>query len=142
MKKIIIITFFLALIFNTAVAERLSISSNQANIRSGPGSKNKILWKVEKYHPIETISKKGNWYHFKDFENDEGYVHKSVLSKTKTIITKNKLSNIRSGPGGKNKIIFTVEKGIPFKILKKKGKWLKIKHHDGDEGWIHKSLVW
>jgi len=51
-------------------------------------------------------------------------------------------ANIRSGPGTKNKILFSVDKGIPFKILKKKGKWIHIQHADGDKGWIHKSLVW
>jgi SH3-like domain-containing protein len=36
----------------------------------------------------------------------------------------------------------TVEDGVPFRILRKKGRWIHIEHADGDRGWIHDSLVW
>jgi SH3-like domain-containing protein len=31
---------------------------------------------------------------------------------------------------------------VPFKVLKKEGEWIRIVHADGDEGWIHRNLVW
>jgi len=73
---------------------------------------------------------------------DEGWIHESLVNKTPTVITKSDRCNVRSGPGTKNKILFAVDKGIPFKILKRKGKWIHIEHADGDKGWIHKALVW
>ena len=125
-----------------AMAERLAIVASVANIRSGPGSKYDVLWKVEKYYPIFVIEKKESWYQFKDFEDDKGWVHKSLVGKMQSIITKKDLCNIRSGPGTGNKILFTVDKGIPFKVLKRKDRWLHIEHADKDQGWIHDSLVW
>jgi len=88
------------------------------------------------------LKKTNVWYHFRDFEEDEGWIHESLVNKTPTVITNSATANIRSGPGTKNKILFTVDKGIPFKILKRKGKWIHIQHADGDKGWIHKTLVW
>ncbi|WDN87359.1 hypothetical protein BuS5_00327 [Desulfosarcina sp. BuS5] len=123
-------------------AERLAVTDSIANIRSGPGTNNVIIWKVEKDHPLEIIEKKGNWYHFRDFEKDEGWIHKSLVGKVKTVITKKDNCNIRTGPGTKYKIIFTVEKGIPFRLLKRQGEWIKIRHADGDQGWIYNGLVW
>ncbi|MEA1968433.1 MAG: SH3 domain-containing protein, partial [Thermodesulfobacteriota bacterium] len=41
-----------------------------------------------------------------------------------------------------NAVVFSVEKGVPFKVLQKKGNWMKIEHSDGDVGWIYKTLVW
>jgi SH3-like domain-containing protein len=38
--------------------------------------------------------------------------------------------------------VFQAEKGVPFKVLQRKGKWLQIRHADGDKGWIHQKLVW
>ena len=125
-----------------AMAERLAIVASVANIRSGPGSKYDVLWKVEKYYPIFVIEKKESWYQFKDFEDDKGWVHKSLVGKMQSIITKKDLCNIRSGPGTGNKVLFTVDKGIPFKVLKRKDRWLHIEHADKDQGWIHDSLVW
>ena len=100
---------------NLAQAERLAVSASVANVRSGPGTEYDIMWKVEKYHPIFVIKKTDSWYHFRDFEGDKGWVHDSLVSKIKTIITKGEVNNIRSGPGTKFKILFKVEKGIPFR---------------------------
>jgi len=143
MKPYTIVLTILSILFSSvAFAERLAVSSATANIRSGPGTNHDILWKVEKYHPLFILKKTNVWYYFRDFEADEGWIHESLVNKTPTVITKSDTANIRSGPGTKNKILFSVDKGIPFKILKKKGKWIHIQHADGDKGWIHKTLVW
>ncbi len=138
----IIITLFITLSSGVAMAERLAVSASVANIRSGPGTEYDIIWQVGKYHPIQIIKKSGTWYRFRDFEQDEGWIHKSLVSKIRTIITKKKKSNIRSGPGTRHKIVFTVEKGIPFRVIKRKGSWIIIEHADGDKGWIYEALVW
>ena len=130
------------LLAGAASAERLAVSAPVANIRSGPGTSHALLWKVEKYFPIRVIEKSGEWYHFEDFEGDKGWVHQSLVSNISTVVTKNDECNIRSGPGTSHAIIFTVEKGIPFKVLEREGSWIHIEHADGDKGWIYESLVW
>lgn len=138
----IVIFLLLTLLAGVASAERLAISAPVANIRSGPGTNHSILWKVQKYFPLRVVEKSGEWVHFEDFEGDRGWVHQSLVSKIPTVITNGDACNIRSGPGTSNKINFTVEKGIPFKVIGRDGSWIHIEHADGDEGWIHKSLVW
>ena len=138
----IILIVLISLMAGTAIAERMTIIATVANIRSGPETKSDILWKVEKYYPIFVVKKSGSWYQFRDFEEDSGWVHKSLVGKVKAVITKKDRCNVRSKPGTKEKILFTVEKGIPFKVLKSEGSWLNVEHADGDKGWIHRSLVW
>ncbi len=143
MKNIFIITAYLILfVSGQAFAQRLAVTSSTANIRSGPGTNYEINWRIEKYHPVYVFEKTGNWYHFRDFEKDEGWIHKSLLGGIKTVITVRDSCNVRSGPGPKNNILFSIQKGIPFKVLGKKGSWINIQHADGDEGWIYKTLVW
>lgn len=125
-----------------ASAERLSVAVPVANVRSGPGITNEVLWKIEKHHPLLILKKSGSWYYFRDFEGDQAWIHKSLINKISSIITKKEKSNIRSGPGTTFKILFTVEKGIPFKVINQKGSWIHIQHADGEKGWIHRSLVW
>ncbi len=141
--SIVSISTTLIVIFSSiAFAERLTIISSIANIRSGPGTGYDILWKVGKYHPILVLKKSGNWYHFQDFEGDKGWLHNSLVRNIPSVITNKVKCNVRSGPGTKFKILFTTEEGVPFKVLKRKGNWIHIQHADGDKGWIHKSLVW
>jgi SH3-like domain-containing protein len=79
---------------------------------------------------------------FQDFEGDRGWIHDSLLDDVKAVVVKNNKCNVRSGPGTDKTIRFTVDKGVPFKVLEKKGKWIHVMHADGDQGWIHQSLVW
>jgi len=138
----IIIILLISVCAAVANAERLAISAPVANIRSGPGTSHNIIFKVEKYFPILVIEKSGEWYRFEDFEGDKGWVHRSLVGKIPSVITRNETSNIRSGPGTDHEVLFPVEKGIPFKVLKRENSWIHIEHADGDKGWIHKSLVW
>ena len=143
MKVPPVIILLLIIVFTgVANAERLAVSAPVANIRSGPGTAHNVLWKVEQYFPVLVIQKSGEWYRFEDFEGDKGWVHQSLVGKIPAVITRNDTSNIRSGPGTNNPVLFSVEKGIPFKVLKRKDKWIQIEHADGDKGWIHRSLVW
>jgi len=143
MKVQSIIILLLIIVFaGVANAERLAVSAPVANIRSGPGTSHNVLWKVEQYFPVFVIEKSGEWYRFEDFEGDKGWVHRSLVGNIPAVITKSDTSNIRSGPGTSHPVLFTVEKGIPFKVLEREDDWIHIEHADGDKGWIHKSLVW
>jgi SH3-like domain-containing protein len=142
MRKGILAAVFFLCLSAAAHAERLAVISDVANVRSGPGENYDILWKVEKYHPLMIREKKGEWCRFRDFEGDEGWISRSLLQDIKTIIVVKDNCNVRSGPGPEHDILFTVGKGVPFKVLDQKDHWLYIEHADGDKGWIHESLVW
>ncbi len=145
MNRILWIVFFILLCSTIAFAQRLSVSAETANIRSGPGTEGyEIVWQAERYYPIEILEQRGPWILFQDFEGDKGWINKSLVADTETVITIKDKSNVRSGPGTGTEypIAFTVEKGVPFKVLEQKGEWIHVEHADGDVGWLHKSLVW
>jgi len=141
---LLLVGFFSVLIPVSGVlaAERMSVKVGLANVRSGPSKTSEVAWQVTKYHPFKILKKKGVWYECKDFEGDTGWLYKDLLAKTATVITLKENCNIRSGPGSDNHILFIVDREVPLKVLKRKGRWLKIEHEDGDQGWIHASLVW
>jgi SH3-like domain-containing protein len=132
----------LVMVVPALALERMAVKSSTANLRSGPGTKYEVLWQVEKYHPLLIIEKKGVWYKIKDFEGDMAWVHSSLLGKINGVITIKTKCNVRSKPDKGGKILFTVERGVPFKVLKRNGNWIRIKHADGEIGWIYNSLVW
>lgn len=123
-------------------AERMAVKAGIANMRSGPGTKYEVLWQVEKYHPFIVKEKKGVWVKIEDFEGDKAWIHSSLLGKIKGVITTKSKCNVRAKSTTKSKVLFTVERGVPFKALTTKGDWIRIEHADGEKGWIHRSLVW
>jgi len=124
-------------------AQRVSVSVESANVRTGPGTEHEIVWKgVEKYYPLLVLDQAGSWYYVKDFESDTGWIYKKLVTKTPTVITIKERCNVRKGPGAKKPLAFVVDSGVPFRVLSRKGNWIKVQHADGDKGWIHKSLVW
>jgi SH3-like domain-containing protein len=97
---------------------------------------------VGKYYPVDVVKKAGKWYQIADFEGDRGWMHKSLLKKIPSVIVKATLVNVREGPGKNFKVVFQAEKGVSMRLMERKKSWMKVKHADGDVGWIHKSLVW
>ncbi|MBW1645620.1 MAG: SH3 domain-containing protein [Deltaproteobacteria bacterium] len=123
-------------------AERLAVKVRKANVRSGPGTDHEIIWQVGLYYPLQIVEKKGHWYNFTDFEGDAGWISEKLVGKIKTVITRKNKCNVRSGPGTENRVVFIADRGVAMKVLGSRGKWLQVRHPDGEQGWIHRSLVW
>lgn len=49
--------------------------------------------------------------------------------------------NMRSGPGTGYAARWTVDKGYPFKVVSRKGKWLKVTDFVNDSGWVYAPLT-
>ena len=53
----------------------------------------------------------------------------------------NKIANLRQGPGTHYEKLWQVFKYMPFKEMKKKGSWYRVKDLDGDIYWVHRKLI-
>jgi len=94
-------------------------------------------------YPLKIVKKQGDWYRVSDFENDSGWIHKSIVKKCNTVIVKAKKSvNMRSGPSTGDSVVADVERGVVLTRLSRKGKWTKVKHSSGTVGWIYNQLLW
>lgn len=139
--------FFLLLFSGQAYSEMLSIDGDKVNLRTGPGTKYSVKWEYGSGFPVKVLERKGKWVKVKDFENDTGWIHKSLLKKDPQMIVKanknqEKKINIRDNPGTKNKIVGQAYYGVVFKTLQQKTDWVKVKHESGLIGWIKRSLLW
>ncbi|MDO9110645.1 MAG: SH3 domain-containing protein [Desulfatirhabdiaceae bacterium] len=50
-------------------------------------------------------------------------------------------ANIRSGSGNNFEVLWKSEKYFPLAVIKKNGDWYQVKDFEGDQGWVHQSLV-
>jgi SH3-like domain-containing protein len=132
---------------SAAQGKMLSISGDDVNMRSGPGTNYKVMWELGKGFPLMVLKKKGTWYRVRDFEGTIGWVHEDVTRSTPNMIVKvhknsKKRINIRSGPGTKYRIIAKAYYGVVLKTLQQKHGWVQVQHDKGVKGWVKRSLVW
>ncbi|NOX20095.1 MAG: SH3 domain-containing protein [Nitrospirae bacterium] len=145
-KEILTLSLILMMIFGSfSLAMGLCVISEEANLRSGPGTNYDKNWQVFKYMPLKKIKKKGKWYKVKDVDGDVHWIYgKLVTDKIKCAVVKVDKANVRKGPGTNYpKTDFSPAiKYDSFKVLKKKGPWYKLVDEFGQVGWIHKKLLW
>ncbi len=125
----------------------LSINGSNVNLRSGPSNDDPIKYTYGKGFPLRKITQKNDWVKVSDFENDQGWIHESLLTKTPHLIVKanrnsQKKINIRSGPSTKHEIVAKAYYGVVFKTLEQKNGWAKVEHESGVTGWVKRSLLW
>lgn len=127
-------------------ANALCVKYNEANLRSGPGSKYKVTWKVSQYTPLLQIDKKGGWYQVRDQDGDEHWVYRSVVSRDmKCAAVKTNKASLRTGPGTNNSLgdIHFADKYTAFKRLDiADNGWYKVQASWGSIYWVHPNLLW
>lgn len=151
MKKIsqtlLLASFILFLIPTVLLAQMTTVKADKVNSRKGPGTKYSIKWEYGEGMPLKILQLNKNWVKVKDFENDTGWIHKSLVHYKPHVIVKanknkKKKVNIRKGPSTKNPIVGEAYYGVVFETLDQKFGWIKVKHQTGLIGWVNEQLLW
>jgi len=147
-RRIILLgTFFLLFQQAVAMAEMVAIAEDDINMRSGPGPKYEVLWKIGSGFPVEIVKTNGDWLQVKDFEGSTGWVKKNMTQKAPHMIVKvnkgtKKQISVLSEPSTKGKVVAKANYGVVFKTLEKKGEWVKVEHGQEVTGWVEKNSLW
>lgn len=142
--RILSMVLFFLLIASTSFAqeEMVTIAKKKVNMRSGPGTNTTVLWELGMGYPLKVLQAKGDWLKVRDFENDVGWVHRSLIDKKHHVIVRKKRVNIRSGPGTGYAVVGRADYGVFFQILRSKQGWANITDNRKVRGWIKNDLLW
>lgn len=121
---------------------RLSVKVPTANFRAGPTTKDEILFTATKYFPVTVLETKGKWVRVVDFEGEESWVAKRLLTSTPTVVVEVKKGNVRDAPSTKGEVLDKVEYGEVFRIVKTDGRWMRIATPKEVIGWVRDDLTW
>lgn len=125
-----------------ANAQRMvSVSSHEANLRSGPGTNHEVEWIVDKGFPLQVLSRRGDWLQVRDFENDRAWIHRSLTGTVPHFIVTAKVANVRSEPTTASRVVGKLSYGDLVKTLARTTGWIKIQRA-GMRGWVSKKLLW
>ena len=121
----------------------VSLKSNDANIRVGPSKNYPIQIKyIKKNYPLKVLEEYEEWRKVEDFKKNIGWIHKSLISGTRTgIILSKDNKNIELLNTLNGSIIGEIGQGNIIKLEKCKIAWCLVSTRNF-RGWMDKKYIW
>lgn len=121
----------------------VSLKADEANVRTGPGTRYPIQWVYRRGDmPVEVIDEYDLWRKIKDMDGSTGWVHKSMLSGSRNVLIKGKEARVVRQEGGNGaKPVLKVEPMVIAKLVECQPDWCRIQV-SGRKGWVEKKYLW
>lgn len=136
-------TFFTLVPFGAAAAAQMvSVDRAEVNMRTGAGTGHEVIWVLARGYPLEVLGRQGNWLKVRDFENDVGWVYRTLTGRKPHMVVKAKVANIRSAPTTRSRIVGKAEYGEVLRTVERRSGWTKVRNETGLVGWVSRKLLW
>jgi SH3-like domain-containing protein len=121
----------------------VSLKSEEVNVRSGPGTRYPIQWVYRRGGlPVEVIDEFELWRKIRDVEGTSGWVHKTMLSGSRSVMIKGKQSRlVTATPDPSGRAVLKAEPLVVGKLVECDKIWCRIQI-SGRKGWIEKKYLW
>ena len=121
----------------------VSLKSDDANIRVGPSKNYPIEIKyVKKNYPLKVLEEYEEWRKVEDFNNNIGWIHKSLISGIRTgIVLSNDSKNIKLFNTLSGSVIGEIGMGNIVFLEKCKIDWCLVSSGNF-KGWMDKKYIW
>ena len=121
----------------------VSLKSDDANIRVGPSKNYPIEIKyVKRNYPLKVLEEYEEWRKVEDFNNNIGWIHKSLISGIRTgIVLSNDSKNIKLFNTSGGNVIGEIGMGNIVFLEKCKIDWCLVSSGNF-KGWMDKKYIW
>lgn len=117
--------------------------SARAILYDAPSTKAKPLFIVKEGTPVEAVVSVDGWVKVRDIKGDLSWVEKRNLSDTHTISVRAATAQVREQPNDNAPLVFEAERDVVLEMLDPPAAgWVKVKHRDGQTGYVKLSQVW
>ena len=145
MLKKIFYLFIYFFFFNISLANEnntyLMLKNNEVNVRYGPSLDYPIKYIYKKINlPVKVIDTKENMRRIVDHKKNSGWIHRSQLKKSKSLIT-TKIKILFKKPTKFSKPLARISEGRLLIVKECENNWCSIKT-DKYSGWVEKKDVW
>jgi SH3-like domain-containing protein len=147
-KLFFLISLFFPLISLSQTYEKknyfASTRASKVNVRSGPNLNYQIKYVLnQKFIPIKIIGEFDNWLEIADYEGEEGWVNKNLITKKRTAIIKTAESfvYIYKKNSLDSKKVAKIENLAIIDFINCKDFWCKIEHKS-TSGWVNQENLW
>lgn len=120
-----------------------SVAENAAILYDAPSAKAKKLYIVNQGYPLEVVVLVEGWSKVRDANGDLTWIESKNLTDKRTVMVKVPLAQVRQSPDDTAAVVFEAQQNVILDLLEVvSGGWLRVKHRDGQTGFIKVVDVW
>ena len=120
----------------------VTLKSDEANLRAGPGLEYPVLWQYRKIGlPLLIDSEFDIWRKVIDHDGIAGWMHGSMLSSRRMALVKNNMEEIHANPDQKSIVVALAERNALLELKSCPQAWCKVSS-ENVKGWISRQALW
>jgi len=124
-------------------ADFRSVAAAPAILYDAPSVRGAKLFIAPPNMPLEVILSYGNWVKVRDASGDLSWIEVGALSAQRWVIVSVANAKIRASGDETASVVFGADKNVLLELLAPAvSGWLRVKHRDGQSGYIKASEVW
>jgi len=107
-----------------------------------PSAKSKKLYVVSQGYPFEIVVVVEGWSKVRDASGDLTWIESKHLADKRTVLVKAPLAQVREAADDNSPVVFQAQQSVLLDLLDVAGGWLRVRHRDGQAGFIRITQVW
>ena len=124
-------------------AEYRTIGEQPAVLYDAPSAKADRLFVASRYYPLEVLVKLDQWTKVRDVGGEVAWVENRLLGDRRTALVTVPLADIRVAASPQSPLVFEAYKQVLLEVIEPPaGEWVKVRHRDGQQGFIRVAHVW
>ncbi len=126
-----------------AAADFRSVAENAAVLYDAPSARAKKLYVVSHGYPFEVVVVVEGWSKVRDAGGEMTWIESKLLSDKRTVMVRQPLVQVREAADDNAPVAFQAQQNVLLELLEvASGGWLRVRHRDGQSGFIRISQVW
>ena len=108
-----------------------------------PSVKGKPLFVIRRFTPVEAVIGLEGWVKVRDAEGGMAWIEKKHLSEQRTVQIAVARAQVRDAADDAAPLVFEAEKGVALELVEVAGGgWARVRHRDGQSGFVRGNQVW
>jgi SH3-like domain-containing protein len=136
--------FLLSLAAPAALAaEYRALGEKPAVLYDAPSARADRLFVASRFYPFEVLVKLDHWTKVRDADGGVAWVENTALGERATAMVTVPLADVRAAPSVQSNLVFEAYKQVILEVLEPAAEgWVKVRHRDGQQGFIRVAHVW
>ncbi len=120
-----------------------SVGPSPAVMHDAPAAKAKKLYVAPAGMPVEIVVTSGEWSRVRDAAGELAWIDSKALSEKRMLVVDVAQAQARRSATDAAPVAFTVTKGVLLELAGPIASgWIKVRHRDGDVGFLKAEEVW